>query len=286
MTSVGDENQDVTESSHVDDVNLSMTSSASQISTSQNSESKSIVHSIGTPEDRKAYRTYRIRKTSNLVNKCISKGTKFPKYLVDLSKAFLTNPDTMDLNDIEILNMRCTNALNQDYSGSDSDDQTKKSETIPKHKKRAMEPVPLPVTQSSPVYPATHSWPGPQFPYYGYDQGGYKYQQQQMPTPSFSTGFKFNPPATNPSPITSPFTTSTPNFYQQQLPRTGPTPPPPFQAGNLTQPSDIPTDLSGFRTISANSDQNITAVNSSKNPRTNQVKTGYLNIFQILILNI
>ena len=125
MTSVGDENQDVTESSHVDDVNLSMTSSASQISTSQNSESKSIVHSIGTPEDRKAYRTYRIRKTSNLVNKCISKGTKFPKYVVDLSKAFLTNPDTMELNDIEILNMRCTNALNQDYSGSDSDDQTK-----------------------------------------------------------------------------------------------------------------------------------------------------------------
>ena len=117
MTSVGDENQDVTESSHVDDVNLSMTSSASQISTSQNSESKSIVHSIGTPEDRKAYRTYRIRKTSNLVNKCISKGTKFPKYVVDLSKAFLTNPDTMELNDIEILNMRCTNALNQDYSG-------------------------------------------------------------------------------------------------------------------------------------------------------------------------
>ena len=107
-----------------------------------------------------------------------------------------------------------------------------------------------------------------------------------MPTQPFSTGFKFNPTATNPSPITSPFTTSTPRSYQQQLPQTGPTPPPPFQPSNLTQPSAIPIDLSGFRTISASSDQNMTAMNSSKNPRTNQVKTGYLNIFQIVIVNI
>ena len=122
----------------------------------------------------------------------------------------------------------------------------------------------------------------------GTTQGGYKYQQQQMPTPSFSTGFKFNPPATNPSPITSSIqqhllpiflpTTTSSNWSNTTTPH--------FQAGNLTQPSAIPTDLSGFCTISANSDQNITAVNSSKNPRTNQVKTGYLNIFQILILNI
>ena len=65
-----------------------MTSSASQISSSQNSESKNIVQSIGTPEDRKAYRSYWVRKTSSLVQKCIAKGTKFPKYVVDLSKAF------------------------------------------------------------------------------------------------------------------------------------------------------------------------------------------------------
>ena len=91
--------------------------SASQISTSQNSESKTIVQTIGTPKYHKVYRSYRIRKMSNLVNKCILKGTKFPKYVVDLSKAFLTNPNTMELNDIEILNIRCTDALNQDYSG-------------------------------------------------------------------------------------------------------------------------------------------------------------------------
>ena len=43
------------ESSQVDDVNISMTSSASQISSSQNLESKNIAQSIETPEDRKAY---------------------------------------------------------------------------------------------------------------------------------------------------------------------------------------------------------------------------------------
>ena len=50
------------ESSHVDDVNISMTSSASQISSSQNSEQKNIAQTIGTPEDRKAYQEYRVRK--------------------------------------------------------------------------------------------------------------------------------------------------------------------------------------------------------------------------------
>ena len=226
MASVREENQDVTETSHVDDVNLSITSSASQISSSQNSESKNIAQTIGTPEDHKAYRDYRIRKTSNLVNKCILKGTKFPKYVVDLSKAFLTNPETMELNDIKILNMRCTNALNQDYSGSDSDDQPDKSEKLPKYKKRAMERVQPPVTQSAHVYPPSHSWPGPQFPYYGYNQGGYKYppnqiqsQQLNQQNEPFSTGFKFQHTTTaNPSPITCQFTTSTPWSYQQHVP--------------------------------------------------------------------
>ena len=64
---------------------------------------------------------------SSLVQKCIAKGIKFPKYVVDLSKAFLTDPDSMELNEIEILNMRCTNAMNQDHSSSDSDENTNKS---------------------------------------------------------------------------------------------------------------------------------------------------------------
>ena len=103
--------------------------------------------------------------------------------------------------------------------------------------------------------------------------------RNQSRSRTLSTGFKFHPTTANPSPITDPFTTSPPGSYQQQLPRTGPTPPPPFQPSNLTQPSAMPTDLSGFHTISASSDQNMTAMNSSKIPRTNQVKTECLNIF-------
>ena len=180
-----------------------MTSSASHFSSSQNSESKTIVQSIGTQEDRKAYR---VRKTSSLVQKCIAKGTKFPKYVVHLSKAFLTDPTSMELNDIEILNMRCTNALNQDHSSSDSDETTEKPGKLIKHKRRPMAPLPPPVTQSASFYPPSQSWPGNQFPCYGYDQSAYKYPPPHIPSHQlnqpFSTGFKFQQ-----------FTMSTPRSY-------------------------------------------------------------------------
>ena len=159
------------------------------------------------------------------MQRCIAKGTRFPKYVVDLSKAFLTDPDSMELNDIEILNMRCTNTLNQDYSGSDSDEDPEKSGKLPKHKKRAMEQVPPPITQSAPAYPPSQSWPGSQFPYYGYNQVAYKYLPTQLPSQQlnqlnqlFSTGFKFQQ-----------FAMSTPRSYQQNVPiRGAPIPPPPF----------------------------------------------------------
>ena len=159
-----------------------MTSSASQISSSQNSESKNIMQSIGTPEDCKAYRSYRVTKMSSLVQKCIAKGTKFPKYVVNLSKVFLTDPDSMELNDIEILNMRCTNALNQDHSSSDSDKHIEKSGKVLKYKRRPMDLLPPPITQSASVYPPSQSWPGCQFPYYGYNQAAYKYPPPHIPS--------------------------------------------------------------------------------------------------------
>ena len=188
-----------------------MTSSASQISSSQNSESKNIAQTIGTLEDRKAYRSYRVRKMSSLVQKCIAKGIKFPKYVVDLFKAFLTETDSMELNEIEILNMRCTNAINQDHSSSDSDEHTDKSGKVLKYKRRPIAPLPPPVMQSATVYPPSQSWPGSQFPYHGYDQAGYKYPPPHIPSQQlnqlnqpFSTGFKFQQ-----------FATSTPWSYQQ-----------------------------------------------------------------------
>ena len=255
-----------------------MTSSASQISSSQNSESKSIAQSIGTPGDRKVYRSYQVRKMSSLVQKCIAKGIKFPKYVVDLSKAFLTDLNSMELNKIEILNMRCTNAKNQDNSSSDSDENTNNSGKVVKYKRRQIAPVPPPITQSATVYTPSQSWPGSQFPYYGYDQAGYKYPSPHIPSQQlnqvnepFITGFKFQQ-----------FTTSTPCSYQQTgSNRTAPTPPPPFIPTHVTPPTEFPTDLSGFRNIQGSCDPNARSAmqaQSSQKAKSIQVTTHYLNV--------
>ena len=136
----------------------------------------------------------------------------------------------MELNDIEIFNMRCTNALNLDHSSSDSDKHTEKFGKLLKHKRRPMAPLPPPIMQSATVYPPSQLWPGTQFPCYGYDQSAYKYPAPHIPSQlnqlnqPFSTGFKFQQ-----------FTTSTPRSYHQTGPnRSAPTPPPPFLPTNLT----------------------------------------------------
>ena len=253
-----------------------MTSSASQISSSQNSESKNIAQTIGTPEDRKAYRSYRVRKMSSLVQKCIAKGIKFPKYVVDLSKAFLSDPNSMELNEIEILNMRCMNTINQDHSSSDSDEHTDKSGKVLKYKRRPIAPLPPPVTQSATVYPPSQSWPGSQFPYYGYNQAGYKYPAPHIPSQQlnqvnqpFSMGFKFQQ-----------FATSTPRSYQQTgANRSAATPP--FIPTNVTPPTEFPTDLSGFRNIQGSCDPDARSAMQaqlSQKAKSIQVTTHYLNV--------
>ena len=200
------------------------------------------MQTIGTLEDHKAYQSYRVRKTLSLVQKCIAKGTKLPKYVVNLSKAFLTDPNSMELNEIEILNMRCTNALNQDHSISDSDEHTEKSGKVLKYKRRPMAPLPPPVTQSATVYPPSQSWPGSQFPYYGYPPPHIPSQQLNQLNQLFSTGFKFQQ-----------FTTSTPRSYQQTgANRSAPTPPPPFIPTHVTPPTEFPQIFLGsaiFRVV-------------------------------------
>ena len=213
----------MTESSQVDDVNISLTSSTSQISSSQNSESKSIAQSIGTPEDHKAYRSYRVRKTSS----------------------------------------------------SDSDENTNKSGKVVKYKRRPIAPVPPPITQSATVYTPSQSWPGSQFPYYGYNQAGYKYPAPHIPSQQlnqvnqpFSTGFKFQQ-----------FAMSTPQSYQQTgANRTAPTPPPPFISTHVTPPTEFPTDLSGFRNIQGCCDPNAMQAQSSQKAKSIQVTTHYLSV--------
>ena len=69
-----------------DKVYLSMTSSNSALASSQNSFHQSqIAQSIGTPEDRSAYRGYCIRKTTNLIKECINKKIGFKQKYVELS---------------------------------------------------------------------------------------------------------------------------------------------------------------------------------------------------------
>ena len=143
----------------------------------------------------------------------------------------------MELNDIEILNMRCTNALNQDHSSTDSDETTEKPGKVIKYKRRPMAPLPPPVTQSVSFYPASQSWPGNQFPCYGYDQSAYKYPPPHIPSQQlnqlnqpFSTGFKFQQ-----------FTMSTPRSYQQTGPNaSAPTPPPHSYPLMLLHPQNSP----------------------------------------------
>ena len=98
---------------------------------SQTLASKDIASSIGTPEDRKAYRQYRIRKTKNVVQKAIAQQLKFPHYVVELSNKFLSDPDNMDVSKIEILHMKCSHALSGEAgSASDSESETKPNEPI------------------------------------------------------------------------------------------------------------------------------------------------------------
>ena len=61
-SSINDDVQDVSTNYGEDEINLSMTSSNNS---SQTLAPKDIASSIGTPEDRKAYRQYRVRKTKN-----------------------------------------------------------------------------------------------------------------------------------------------------------------------------------------------------------------------------
>ena len=141
-----------------------------------------------------------------------------------------------------------------------------------------MAPLHPPITQSAAVYPPSQSWPGSQFPYYGYDQAAYKYppphilsQQLNQLNQPFSIGFKFQQ-----------FTMSTPQSYQQTgANRSAPTLPPPFLPTNVTRPTEFPTDLSGFRNVQGSCDPNARSAMQaqlSQKPKSIQVTTHYLNV--------
>ena len=114
-----------------DKVNLSMTSSNSAAMSSQKSFKQSeIAQSIGTPEDRSAYRGYRIRKTTSLLKDCIDKKLGFKQKYVELSRKFYHDIDNMPLHEIEQLNMKCSQKLNNEDSYSDSEDESDTKQTL------------------------------------------------------------------------------------------------------------------------------------------------------------
>ena len=75
-------------------------------------------------DDRSIYRDYRICKTQSILKQCINKKIAFRERYIDMSRKFLTDPTKMDLDDIEVLNLKCQQALTGDISGSDKSDQS------------------------------------------------------------------------------------------------------------------------------------------------------------------
>ena len=75
-------------------------------------------------DDRVLYRDHRIRKTQSVLKQCINKKIAFRERYIDMSRKFLADPTKMDLDEIEVLNLKCQQALAGDISGSDKSDQS------------------------------------------------------------------------------------------------------------------------------------------------------------------
>ena len=100
-------------------------------SSSQNSSTNAKsdpVHSENQPSDDAIYRAYRIRKTHPLLKECIRLKIEFRDKYVNMSKTFLETPDKMSLPDIELLHLKCSQAIDGKVSdtegSSDSKDET------------------------------------------------------------------------------------------------------------------------------------------------------------------
>ena len=71
--------------------------------------------------DREVYRDYRIRKTSTILKECIVQKIPFCRQYVELSVQFQKHIESMSLPDIEVLHMKCQQALGGEISASDSE---------------------------------------------------------------------------------------------------------------------------------------------------------------------
>ena len=84
--------------------------------------------------DKAVYRQYRIRKTRSVLKRCIAQKIAFKDEYVEMSRTFLSDPSQMDLDQLEILNIKCTQTLNGEMSDSDKSEdletQAPKSESL------------------------------------------------------------------------------------------------------------------------------------------------------------
>ena len=151
--------------------------------------------------NREVYRDYCIRKTSNILKECIARKIPFRREYVELSVQFQKNIKAMSLPDIEVLHMKCQQALGGEISASDSDHSKGEEETKfllckTKKSKAPFHNPPALMRMQHPGYYQQTVNPVYQSQFYG---GAYYNPQEQRPSPlavhqhreSFARGFTF-----------------------------------------------------------------------------------------------
>ena len=131
--------------------------------------------------NREVYRDYHIRKTSNILKECIARKIPFRREYVELSVQFQRNIEAMSLPDIEVLHMKCQQALGGEISASDSDHSEGEEETkfLLRKTKKSKAPFhnpPVPTRTQHPGYYQQTVNPVYQSQFYG---GAYYNPQEQ-----------------------------------------------------------------------------------------------------------
>ena len=131
------------------------------------------------------YHEYHIRKTAGILKECIARKIPFRREYVELSVQFQKHIESMSLPDIEVLHMKCQQALGGEISTSDSEhsegeEQMKFLLRKMKKPKPHFHNPPVPTCTQNPGYNQQTVNPVYQSQFYG---GGYYNPQEQQPSP-------------------------------------------------------------------------------------------------------
>ena len=75
-------------------------------------------------DDRALYQQHRIRKMQSILKQCIKQKIAFREEYVEMSKKFLKDPSSMATDDIEVLNIKCTQALAGEMSSPEKSNES------------------------------------------------------------------------------------------------------------------------------------------------------------------